>query len=255
VAEVPGFLAAAGLSAGRETLMRALSGWRGGFCGPAIDANVASKRCTTSDPQSPGAGRLRGPRLSGAGAAVATLLAAVLVLTACGTGHDAVNGTSAGQFRFVSATSQGHVIPANDRKPAGDLRGTLIAGGNYELSQHRGRVVLINFWASWCAPCVLESPMLDTIYQQMTGSGIDFVGIDIKDGQQAAQSFITDKQMTYPMVYDEPAKTALQLGIPASGLPVTALIDRSGRVAAVYIGPVQQADIQPALQQLAAEAA
>jgi thiol-disulfide isomerase/thioredoxin len=196
-----------------------------------------------------------GPRPRRAAAVVATVLAAVVVLTACGTGHDAVNATSAGQYRFVSATSQGRVISVAQRKPAGDLRGTLIGGGGYRLSEHRGRVVLVNFWASWCAPCVLESPMLETVYQQLSGSGIDFVGIDIKDEQQAAQSFITDKQMTYPMVYDEPAKTALQLGIPAGGLPVTVLIDRAGRVAAVYVGPVQQADIQPALRQLAAEAA
>jgi thiol-disulfide isomerase/thioredoxin len=194
------------------------------------------------------------PRCSRVASVVATLLAAVVVLTACGTGHDAVNGTSAGQYRFVSATSQGRLISASQRKPAGDLHGTQIGGGSYRLSEHRGRAVLINFWASWCGPCVLESPMLETVYTQLSGSGIDFVGIDIKDEKQAAQSFIADKQMTYPMVYDEAAKTALQLGIPAGGLPVTALIDRAGRVAAVYIGPIQQADIQPALQQLAAEA-
>jgi thiol-disulfide isomerase/thioredoxin len=213
----------------------------------------ASRPAACSSPDI-GAGRPRGPRSSRAGAIAAIMLGAVLVLTACGTGHDAVNGTSAGQYRFVSATSQGHVISAAQRKPAGDLHGTLIGGGSYRLSEHRGRVVLINFWASWCAPCVLESPMLEAVYQQMTGLGIDFVGLDIKDEQQAAQSFITAKQMTYPMVYDEPAKAALQLGIPSGGLPVTALIDRVGRVGAVYIGPVQQADIQPALQQLAAEA-
>jgi thiol-disulfide isomerase/thioredoxin len=181
-------------------------------------------------------------------------VAVVLLVSACGTRHDAVNGTSAGQFRFISATSQGHVIPAGQRKLAGDLRGTLIQGGGYRLFDNRGRVVLINFWASWCAPCVLESPMLESVHQQMSASGVDFVGIDIKDERQAAESFIADKRLTYPMVYDEPAKTALELAIPSGGLPVTALIDRSGRVAAVYLGPIQQADIQPALQQLADEA-
>jgi thiol-disulfide isomerase/thioredoxin len=201
-----------------------------------------------------GAGTPRRTRPWRIGAVMASVLSVVLVLAGCGTGHDAVDGASAGQYHFVSATNQGHVIAAGQRKPAGALRGTLIGGGSYRLAEHRGRVVLINFWASWCAPCVLESPMLETVYQQMTGLGIDFVGIDIKDELQAAQSFISDKQLTYPMVYDEPAKTALQLGIPSGGLPVTALIDRAGRVGAVYIGAVQQPDIVPALQQLAAEA-
>jgi thiol-disulfide isomerase/thioredoxin len=180
-------------------------------------------------------------------------ITAALVLTACGTGHDAVNGTAAGKYRFVNATSKGSVLLATARKAAGPTQGRLIDGGEYRLADHRGRVVLINYWASWCAPCVIESPMLDRVSQQWKGKGVDFVGVDVKDERQAAQSFIADNHMTYPMIYDEPAKTALQLGIPTGGLPVTALVDRAGRVAAVYIGAVQQADIEPALQQLAAE--
>jgi len=154
----------------------------------------------------------------------AGLAAAVLVLSGCGTGHDAVNGSSAGQYRFINATNKGHLIAASQRKPAADLHGTLLDGGSYQLPQHRGQVVLINYWATWCAPCVIESPMLEGMYQQMHASGVDFVGVDIKDERQAAQAFITDKHMTYPMIYDESAKTALQLGVPTGGLPVSSRI-------------------------------
>lgn len=185
----------------------------------------------------------------------ALVVAAALALSACGAGRDAVNPTSAGRYRFVDATKQGRVIPADTRKPAADVTGSLIDGGAWRLADHKGRVVLINFWATWCAPCVLESPMLERVYQQGTASGVDFVGMDVKDERDAAHSFITDKHMTYPMVYDETAKTALQLGIPSGGLPVTVLIDRAGRVAAVYIGPVQHADIAPAVKRLAGESA
>ena len=188
------------------------------------------------------------------GVPAAVVVAAALMLTACGAGRDAVNGTSAGQYRFVNATSKGHVVAAAKREPAADMHGSLIDGGAYRLAGHRGHVVLINYWATWCAPCVIESPMLERVYQQVHSSGVDFVGVDIKDERQAATAFIADKHMTYPMVYDEPAKTALQLGIPTGGLPVTVLIDRAGRVAAVYVGQVYQPDIQPALQRLAAEA-
>ena len=185
-------------------------------------------------------------------AALAT--AAAILLSACGAGRDAVNGTSAGRYRFVNATSKGSVIPAANRRPAGGVSGTLIGAGAWRLGDHRGHVVLINYWATWCAPCVLESPMLEQVYRQTRATGVDFVGMDVKDEREAAQAFITNKHLSYPMVYDEPAKTALQLGVPTGGLPVTVLIDRAGRVAAVYLGAVQYADIDPAVKRLAAEA-
>lgn len=185
--------------------------------------------------------------------AIASCLAVAAVLAACGTGRDAVDPTSAGQYRFVNATAAGTVIPAAARKPVGPLTGTLIGGGGYQLSAHKGHVVLINYWASWCAPCVTESPMLNTVARAMKDRGVDFVGIDVKDERQAAQSFITDNHMSYPMVYDESAKTALQLAIPAGGLPVTILVDRAGRVAAVYLGAVRQPDVSATVRQLAAE--
>ena len=210
-----------------------------------------------------GHGLRRHSGLTGSGqrpTAIRRLLAAVtlgaaltIVLSACAAGSTAGPSSSSGQFSFANATAPGTVIPAAARKPAAAMTGTLISGGTFELASHHGRAVLINFWASWCAPCVTESPMLNTVYQTMKGRGVDFVGIDIKDERQAAQSFITDKHMSYPMVYDEPAKTALQLGIPTGGLPITVLVDRAGRVAAVYVGQVYRPDIQTALQTLAAE--
>lgn len=185
---------------------------------------------------------------------VAGVTSVALVLSGCGAGRDAVNGSSSGKYRFVNATAKGSVVVAHNREAASGVAGTLIGGGPFRLAEHRGKVVLLNYWASWCAPCVNESPMLERVSRQMKAEGVDFVGIDIKDERQAAESFIADKHMTYPMVYDEPAKTALQLGIPIRGLPVTVLIDRAGRVAAVYLGAVQEADIRPALKRLASEA-
>ena len=174
-----------------------------------------------------------------------------LLLAGCSGGGS--TGPSASQYRFSSTTVQGKLIPATERKPAAPMEGTLIGGGAYRLADHRGRVVLINFWASWCAPCVIESPMLNGVYRQLKARGVDFVGIDIKDERQAAASFIADNHMSYPMIYDEAGKTALQLGVPVGGLPVTVLIDRAGRVAAAYVGAVHRPTILPALERLAAE--
>jgi len=184
----------------------------------------------------------------------ALLLAAALVVSACTGGSDAVDQTANTQFRYVAATKLGTVIKASDRKPAGPLSGELLSGGTYSLSSDRGHVVVLNFWATWCGPCVTETPQLDALYRQRKASGVRFVGLDVKDSRDSARDFVRDKDITYPIVFDPNAKTALQLGhIPAAGLPVTPVIDKQGRVAAVYIGSVLPADLAPVLNQLVAE--
>lgn len=182
------------------------------------------------------------------------MAALAVALTACSTGTDAVSQGGDTQFRYVQSTAKGSVIKAADRKPAGPVTGELLAGGTYSLAADRGKVVVLNFWGTWCAPCVTETPNFDTIYRQRKASGVQFVGLDVKDGRGAVRDFVHDKDISYPIVYDEKAKTALQLGnIPQAGLPVSAVVDKLGRVAAVYIGPVLPADLNPVLDTLVHE--
>jgi len=183
------------------------------------------------------------------------LLAAVLVASACTGGSGAVDQNAGGQFRYVSATAKGKLIPAADRKVAGDVSGTLLAGGNYQLSQDRGNVVLLNFFASWCGPCKVESPQLDSLYQARKAQGFTLVGLDVKDPSKGQlRDFVQNKGLTYPIVVDEPGKTAIQLGdVPLAGLPASVLIDKQGRVAAVYPQEVFVKDLDPVLDALAKE--
>jgi thiol-disulfide isomerase/thioredoxin len=188
-------------------------------------------------------------------AVLATLAAVALLSAACTGGKDSVDQAAGGQFRYVSANSKGSVIPAAKRKMAGPVRGELLSGGQYALSQDRGKTVVLNFMASWCGPCQTEAPQFDALYQQRKSAGVQFVGLDVKDASRSASaSWVHDKGITFPVVYDEPAKTALQLGdVPIAGLPATVLVDRQGRVAAVYSGQVLPKDLTPALDALAAE--
>ncbi len=183
------------------------------------------------------------------------LLSAVLVATACTGGSGAVDQNAGGQFRYVSATAKGKLIPVADRKQAGDVSGTLLTGSGYQLSQDRGKVVLLNFFASWCGPCKVESPQLDSLYQARKASGFTLVGLDVKDPSKGQlQDFVHNKGLTYPIVVDEPGKTALQLGdVPLAGLPASVLIDKQGKVAAVYPQEVFVKDLDPVLDQLAKE--
>jgi thiol-disulfide isomerase/thioredoxin len=176
------------------------------------------------------------------------LLTALLAVSAC---------TSAGsgdKYRFTSATPLGKVIPAGDRKPAGTFTGSLLDGGTTGTADLRGKVTLLNFWASWCEPCQVESPQLDLLYRKVKSKGIEFIGVDTKDAKSNAQAFIHDFHISYPNVYDEQGEIAIRLGnLPARGLPFTVLLDKSGDVAAVYLGELTAKDLHGPLDTLRAE--
>ena len=187
----------------------------------------------------------------------AALAALALALTACSGGSDAVDSTAGGQFHYVGATPRGTTIAVDKRKPAGPVHGQLLdSKTQFSLAAAKGKVVVLNFWNTDCAVCVVESPQLDKIYRRMKSKGIDFVGLDVADVSQGqAKSFVTDNDISYPIVYDQTSHTALELGkFPLVGLPDTIVIDRQGRVAAVYIGVVAQGDLDPVLAELAKSA-
>jgi thiol-disulfide isomerase/thioredoxin len=185
------------------------------------------------------------------------LVGGLFALAACTAGDDAVDQSAGGQYRFVGATPHGKTIGEASRKTAGNVSGELLSGGNFELAAQRGKVVLLNFWATYCGPCRTESPNFDTIYRAMKGDGVEFVGLDVKEvNRDAPNAFVRDFKITYPSVWDPKAKTALQLGklpVSTAGLPWTVLVDKQQRVAAVYIGEVLPADVKPALTSLLAE--
>ena len=185
-------------------------------------------------------------------ALVGALLAAVS-LTAC-TGKDAVDQSS-GDFRFVSGTSKGKLIDVAKRTQAGAFSGDGLSGGTINLADYAGKIVVINFWATWCGPCTVETPQFDSVYRTVKDKGVQFVGIDTKEtSRDSARAVVTDNKITYPMMWDEQGKTAVALGkIPAQALPFTVLLDKQHRVAAVYLSSLSAKDLQPVLNTLIAE--
>ena len=185
--------------------------------------------------------------------ALLSLLAAALLLSAC-TGSDAVDQNAAGNFEFSGGTPLGKLIPAGERKPAADFDGTLIDGGKFALKSTAGRPVVLNFWASWCPPCRTELPQFDLLYRKVKSRGATFVGIDTKDDKGKGRNFLKSNDISFPSVYDEPGETAVRLGkIPAAALPFTVLLDRRGKVAAVYLVRLSYKDLETPLDRLLAE--
>ncbi len=181
--------------------------------------------------------------------------ACVLALSACSGGKNAVDQSAGGQFRFVNITVPGKTIPEAKREKAGPVSGDLLDGGTYNLNADAGKVVVINLWGTWCGPCLVETPQFDSVYRELKPQGVDFVGFDVKEASKdKPRSYVADNKISYPIVWDPNAKVALQLGkLPVVGLPVTVVIDKQQRVAAVYSGPVQPADLTPVLKTLISE--
>ena len=107
-------------------------------------------------------------------------------------------------------------------------------GRNLRLSEMRGQVVLINFWATWCAPCRQEMPLLSGLYQQYRGAGFNLLGVNLDGDRVKAQKMLSELGVTFPVLFDEKKKVA-DLYNP-DGMPTTLVIDRDGHLRYVHRG-------------------
>jgi thiol-disulfide isomerase/thioredoxin len=193
-------------------------------------------------------------------AAVVGVLAAALVLAGCSTGDDqAVYG---GSFTFVSPGGQTEIAYApTDRGTIGTLAGPdLMTGETISAQQFAGKVVVINYWGSWCPPCREEQDSLSLISTQLAPDGVQFLGIDVKEqgGRAAGQDFHTAKKVPYPSIYDQSMRTILALsGYPATAIPSTIVLDRQGRVAQIWLvsAAVPMGQMKARIAEIAAEPA
>lgn len=191
-------------------------------------------------------------------AAVVAVLLAALALAGCSTGDDqAVYG---GSFTFVSPGGQTEIsYAADDRGTIGTLAGPdLMTGETISAQQFAGKVVVINFWGSWCPPCREEQDSLSLIATQLAPSGVQFLGIDVKEqgGRTAGQDFHTAKNVPYPSIYDQSMRTVLALrGYPATAIPSTIVLDRLGRVAQIWLvsAAVPMGQMKARIAEIAAE--
>jgi len=108
-------------------------------------------------------------------------------------------------------------------------------GKKIGLKDFRGKVVFLNFWATWCESCRDEMPSMQRLYQEFKGKGFEIVGVNVKDKRPDALAFLKKLQVTYPIALDPEGEVGLLYG--AFGMPVSYLIDRKGVVLARMWGP------------------
>ena len=184
-------------------------------------------------------------------------VAAVALVAGCSTGTDAV--AQGGTFQFVSPGGKTDIFydPPSDRGALGELSGPdlMTEGKTTSLSDYDGDVVVLNVWGQWCGPCRGEADDLEKVYEATKASGVEFLGINVRDeSQTAAQDFVVSNNVSYSSIYDPPMRTLTALGgVPTSVIPTTVVLDRQHRVAAVFLRELLAEDLQPVVERIAAE--
>jgi cytochrome c biogenesis protein CcmG/thiol:disulfide interchange protein DsbE len=138
-------------------------------------------------------------------------------------------------------------------RQAPEFRLPRLTGAPLQLSDLRGQVVVLNFWASWCAECRVEQQALDATWERFRDSGVVVVGVDFQDQSDDAKAYVAQAGSTYPVVQDADSSTALAYGL--RGVPETFVISSTGRVVERVIGPVNADSLARSIQRAQSEAA
>ena len=134
-----------------------------------------------------------------------------------------------GVFAATSLASSGM-----EGQPAPDFALKSSTGENLRLSEYRGDVVMINFWATWCGPCRQEMPLLDELYNRYERVGFNLLGVNIDDDSRRAMQMIDELGVDFPVLFD--ARKEVSKLYEVEAMPVTVIVDREGTVRYVHHG-------------------
>jgi len=135
--------------------------------------------------------------------------------------------------------------------PATDFTLQTLNGRQIALSDLRGRVVMVDFWSSWCAPCIAEASTLEATYLAYQAKGVEFVGIAIWDEKSAVLSHVIRYGVTYTNGLDDTGKIAVEYGV--RGIPEKFFIDPNGNLVKKFVGPASEQELGGILDGLLAQ--
>jgi len=136
-----------------------------------------------------------------------------------------------------------HAVPGTPQAPYFSLKD--INGKSYDLTEYRGRVVIVNFWTTWCPPCRFELPSMERAYQKFKQQGIEILAINVGEDADTIFTFTVDYPVTFPLLMDLDSQVINNY--PVIGLPTTYIIDTEGRLVYRAIGTREWDD--PAVMQ------
>lgn len=139
---------------------------------------------------------------------------------------------------------EGADVAAKAAQVAPDFTMPALDGGEIRLADYKGKVVLINIWATWCPPCVREIPRLQRTYEQYNAQGFVLIGMNttFQDDKAKVETFVRDQGMTYPIALDIDGKGAEDYA--GRLMPTSYLIDQNGKIVSVTVGEVDEAKLK-----------
>jgi bacillithiol system protein YtxJ len=144
------------------------------------------------------------------------------------------------------------VVVAEDLPPAPEFTLPALSGTDYSLADQRGKVVIVNFWATWCGPCVRETPGFVDLQNELGGDTFEIVGVSLdQEGFEVIRPFAERYEVSYPMLLDDGALADEFGGVYA--MPSSFIIDKEGRVAHRVIGEFPFEDLRPEIERMIAE--
>jgi peroxiredoxin len=190
-------------------------------------------------------------RLVVLGAAVLAAAALVVVLVAGWAGSGQRDVTD------VDGNASAVLYAAGHQPLAPDFTATTLTGSTLNFASYRGKVVVLNFWGSWCGPCREEAPTLAVAAEQYQKAGVDFLGVDVRDTTASAEAFTRNFGIAYPSVSDAGSVITLDFTavVPIAGTPTTLVINRTGHIAAAVFGTATMSELTTILTKVTGQAA
>ncbi|MFR0358934.1 TlpA family protein disulfide reductase [Streptomyces sediminimaris] len=199
-------------------------------------------------PMRPNRARRRAVLTTAGGAVVA------LLMSACSSGGTSGGG---GDTNFVMGKDGISTVKKGERDAAPDLSGKTVDGGRLDVRDYKGKVVVVNVWGSWCAPCRAEAPNFEKVYQDLKAKGVRFVGINTRDTSvQNAVAFEKRQGVSYPSLYDPTGKLMLRFKkgtLNLQTIPSTLVLDREGKIAARSLAPLSEEKLRKMIAPVLAE--
>lgn len=172
------------------------------------------------------------------------LLCAALLLTGCSAG-----GFEPSDKSYVEGDGVVTVTSKSDRRSAPNIAGATLTGAPVAIQ--RGKVALVNVWASWCSPCRAEAPILQELSQDFPN--VQFLGLLTRDTKESANAFTKRFKISYPTISDDKILLEFRNSLPVAAIPTTFLIDKDGKVAARILGEIKYSSLRKLIEELVSE--
>lgn len=186
-----------------------------------------------------------------------TLLASLVILSllsgACASDNEQNSGAQMAEEPLERIDPQSAPLyPAKQLAKANDFEMPLVTGESFRLSEHTGKVIIINLWATWCPPCHDETPDFVELYNQYKEDGLLILGVSIDEqGRSVVEPFMEKYEVNYPMIIDD--GTVMDKYGPTMGMPTSYIIDKEGNLRYFAVGALTNKELEPKIQRLLSE--